>query len=130
MGRLDLNPQEFSDRRAAAGSQSGKRIRSDNGAADWPPPTSGPIGAASRAAWPREGRSQRRQALAKIAAALGVSEKYLAEGHAGDAVADEKSRPSNLDSMAKFVQDAKARIAEMTGFDLTRVKLRVEFSSE
>src|SRR5579883_1065258 len=91
MGRLDLNPQEFSDRRAAAGSQSGKRIRSDNGAADWPPPTSGPIGAASRAAWPREGRAQRRQALAKIAAALGVSEKYLAEGHAGDAVADEKA---------------------------------------
>jgi transcriptional regulator with XRE-family HTH domain len=90
--------------------------------------------------WESKDRSPRPEILSKVADALGVPERYLA---AGDIQKDSpplaKSPPSprsdpndssGADSVARLVEETKAKISAMTGFDASRIKLRLEFWSD
>jgi transcriptional regulator with XRE-family HTH domain len=92
--------------------------------------------------WEAKGRVPRRRTLAKLAGALKVSERYLFEGkYGGDLLSEEKetsvrprnavvaqSEPSNgTMTMAAEIEKTRARIAELTGVELTRIKLQLTF---
>jgi transcriptional regulator with XRE-family HTH domain len=82
--------------------------------------------------WETKGRVPRPQALAKVAKALNVSEQYLAEGRE---VADLSysmtakmlpRAPEERDqgaTVSAIMEQTRMRIAELTGFDPSHIKL-------
>jgi transcriptional regulator with XRE-family HTH domain len=83
--------------------------------------------------WETKGRVPRPQALAKVAKALNVSAQYLAEGRE-DADLSHSKTANVIPSAAKVARDQDAsvaavmertrmQIAELTGFDLSHIKL-------
>jgi transcriptional regulator with XRE-family HTH domain len=91
--------------------------------------------------WETKGTVPRPETLSKVADALGVSENYLFDG--GDRLASSivSSKPTeslrapliralvrpSMDTVAEEVERVKAKIAELTGFDISQVRLRLEF---
>jgi transcriptional regulator with XRE-family HTH domain len=88
--------------------------------------------------WESKDRSPRPQILSKVAETLEVPESYLAVGDpqkSAPAVArhpphSEVTESAGVDSVAKLVEETKAKISAMTGFDVSRIKLRLEFWSD
>jgi transcriptional regulator with XRE-family HTH domain len=91
--------------------------------------------------WESKGRVPRRKTLARVADALKVSEEYLSEGSesaellATDVSTDTSrveqprshSEPGS-DTIAAELERARARIAELAGFELGRIKLKLTFA--
>ena len=71
----------------------------------------------------------RHEVLGKVAIALGVSEDFLLTGRNDlDAAAEES--PGTTVLAFQLIEEAKARIAVVTGFPIDRVKLRLELVAE
>jgi transcriptional regulator with XRE-family HTH domain len=77
--------------------------------------------------WEKNSITPRRPALEQIAKVLGVSTDFLLGGTSGNGVAEPPNAP---DSMTAIVEDARARLAQATGWTLDRIKLNVEFTTE
>jgi transcriptional regulator with XRE-family HTH domain len=90
--------------------------------------------------WESKGRVPRRKTLAKVADALKVSQEFLAEGNeAKDTLSSEISSDGArgdvarihidppADTIAHELERARARIAELAGFELSRIKLKLTF---
>jgi transcriptional regulator with XRE-family HTH domain len=90
--------------------------------------------------WESKGRVPRRKTLARLAGALKVSERYLSEGkNGGDLLLEERAtkvRPGHAVieqavpsswTMAAEIEKTRTRIAELTGVELTRIKLQLTF---
>jgi transcriptional regulator with XRE-family HTH domain len=84
--------------------------------------------------WESKGRVPRRKTLAKVADALKVSQEYLSDGSDRSGLAAEdfpapdsiKLQPdSGCDTIAGELERARAKIAELAGFDLSRIKLKL-----
>ena len=73
--------------------------------------------------WEKNSIRPRRPALEQIAKVLGVNMDFLLGGNSGKSVAAP-------DSMAAIIEDARNRIAKVTGWALDRIKLNVEFTTE
>ena len=90
--------------------------------------------------WESKDRSPRSQTLTKVADALGVPENYLAIGDAQRSASafanpspsprSDAAEPTGGDSVARLVEETRAKISAMTGFDVSRIKLRLEFWSD
>jgi transcriptional regulator with XRE-family HTH domain len=90
--------------------------------------------------WETKGTVPRPETLTKVAEALGVSENYLFDGD-DRLVSSLVSKPAKVlraplirvqakpstDTVAEEVEKTKAKIAELTGFDVSQVRLRLEF---
>jgi transcriptional regulator with XRE-family HTH domain len=94
--------------------------------------------------WEARGRVPHRRTLAKVAKALNVSERYLAEGrndadppYAGTTKAirgapegDPAARgPEQGSTVAEVLDRTRMRIAELTGFDPDQIKLPLTITS-
>jgi transcriptional regulator with XRE-family HTH domain len=91
--------------------------------------------------WESKGRVPRRKTLARVADALKVSEEYLSEGSesveppSADVLTDiarsdhsrSHSEPGS-ETIAAELERARARIAELAGFELSRIKLKLTFA--
>jgi transcriptional regulator with XRE-family HTH domain len=77
--------------------------------------------------WEKNSIMPRRPALEQIAKVLGVSTDFLLYGNSGNGVAEPPKAP---DSMTVIIEDARARLAQATGWTLDRIKLNVEFTTE
>jgi transcriptional regulator with XRE-family HTH domain len=91
--------------------------------------------------WETKGTVPRPETPSKVAEALGISENYLFDG--GDRLASSfvSSKPTkslraplvrtlarpSMDTVAEEVERVKVKIAELTGFDISQVRLRLEF---
>ena len=77
--------------------------------------------------WEKNSITPRRPALEQIAKVLGVSVPFLLTG-------EEESKGTNevrpVRSVAAILEDAKAKLAEATGFPPDRIKLNVQFITE
>ena len=75
--------------------------------------------------WESKGRHPRPETLAKVAAALDVSEDFLSEAK------EEKTRRlsslKKADSVTSLMENAKADIAELTGHDVSHIRIQVTF---
>jgi transcriptional regulator with XRE-family HTH domain len=73
--------------------------------------------------WETRGTHPRPETLAKVAAVLEVSEDFLSGPE------DEKpyGPPARSGSVPKVIENAKADIAQLTGFDVSHIKIQVTF---
>jgi transcriptional regulator with XRE-family HTH domain len=75
--------------------------------------------------WEERGGRPRQPVLARVARLLGVTEEDLQMGAS--------PLPSKLPfatTSAEIIEEARKRIAELNGFPISKVKLKLEFSSE
>lgn len=75
--------------------------------------------------WEKNSITPRRPALESIAKVLGVTTDFLLGGKGREVTAS----PVTV-SVASVLEEAKARLAEVTGFTPDRIKLSVQFATE
>lgn len=74
--------------------------------------------------WEERDRKPHSETLAALAKVLAVTPEYLLSGNGGSATEAIKRK----ETVAEVVEEARFRIATLTGFSPEKVKLRVEFA--
>jgi transcriptional regulator with XRE-family HTH domain len=73
--------------------------------------------------WETKGTHPRPETLAKVAAVLEVSEDFLSSAQEEKTYAP----PTRKGSVPKVIENAKAEISELTGYDVSHIKIQVTF---
>jgi transcriptional regulator with XRE-family HTH domain len=76
------------------------------------------VSAAAVCYWETKGTTPRAKTLKKVAEALGVSESYLSAGA-------EVAPKEGFDSVAAYIEQAKAKIATIIGVDIDRISINI-----
>lgn len=80
--------------------------------------------------WEENQIAPRHETLIRVAETLGVSYDFLKFGKDNTSSAPVTSPSAKTPSVSEIVEDAKARIAQLTGFDITHVKLHLELLAD
>jgi transcriptional regulator with XRE-family HTH domain len=79
--------------------------------------------------WETQGRVPRPKTLSKVAELLHVSEEYLSAGKGSREASTPLRRPrEEHDTVAAEVEKIRAKIAQITGFEISKIKLELIIS--